>query len=109
MKKKYTLNYFQYFFIHFIPVTFVFLLGSIYITAYSTLTIIQFIVHNKKPVDDFLLYLIALIPSWKAVFDGWKEFRFPVIWLSETGITALAIAIVPIKVHILWENVLESV
>ena len=107
MKKKYALNYFQFFFIWFSFVFFVFLMGTIYMTGTSVQAIYQFVVFNKEPIDDFIIILISLVLMWNFIYVGWREFRFPVIWLSDSGITALTIAIVPIKVHVLWENILS--
>ena len=107
MKKKYILNYFQYFFIWFSFAFFVFLMGTIYLTTTSIRAIYQFVVFNKKPIDDFIIILISFVPMWNIIYIVWREFRFPVIWLSDSGITALTIAIVPIKTHVLWENTLS--
>ncbi len=104
MKKKYVLNFSQFFFIWFSPVFGMFLILAIYLTAIAFQTIPQ-LIFSKEVKDNFDLVLISLIPLWYFVHIVWKEFRFPIIWLSDTEITALVIIIIPVKVHIPWENI----
>ena len=106
MKKKYVLNFFQFFFVWFSPVFGVFLILAIYLTTITFQTILQLISFKGFP-DNFDLVLISLVPLWYLVHIVWKEFRFPVVWLSNNGITALAIAIIPIKVYVPWVNILN--
>lgn len=107
MKKKYLLDFSQIFFVKFVPVFSAFLILTIYLTGVVFQTILLFICSSEMPPNNFDLVLITIGPLWYLVYIVWREFRFPVIWLSDSGITALVIAIVPIKIHILWENILS--
>ena len=107
MIEKYKLDYSEFFFIWFSPVFLAFLMLTIYLTVIVLRAISLFVYSSKIPQSPlFEGAVISLGPLWYLIYIAWKEFRFPVIWLSDSGITALSIAIVPIKVHILWENVL---
>lgn len=107
MKRKYVLDCFQLSFILFCIVIFGFLITAIYITVIRAQDVYQFVIFNKEIGDDFVGTLIFLVMAWYFIYIGWREFRFPVIWLSDSGIIALAIIIIPVKVHIPWENVLS--
>ena len=105
MKKKYVLNFFQFFFIWFSPVFGVFLILTIYLTTITIRTTLHLLASEKSGAN-FVLFLITLPVLWNFIYIAWREFRFPVIWLSDTGIIAFIIIIIPIKVHVVWENVL---
>lgn len=107
MKKKYTLDYFQFFFMWFGPVFLAFLILTIYLTNIVLQAIFLFIYSYQMSQDPLLeAALISLLPLWLLVHVVWREFRFPSIWASNTGITALAIIIiVPIKLNIRWEEI----
>ncbi len=109
MIKKYKLDYSQFFFTWFRPVFGVFLLLTVSLTAIVLQAIYLFISSSKMPQYPLLEgAIISLGPLWYLIYIVWKEFRFPVLWLSDSGITVLAIAIMPIRIHILWENILGT-
>ena len=81
------------------------------LATYLSITIVRdmicYLFFSTSFSENFnFLFIISLYPMWLWVYTVWREFRFPVLRISEEGLTAVIIALIPHRVGVSWENIL---
>jgi hypothetical protein len=109
--KKFFLNFSDHITVMLILVYLTFVAVTLHLTitvlwVIGHIAISQTVSHSIVP-DRLDVILFSLVGLWTGIYVIWREFRFPVIWLSEKGIVALVIVLlIPFKVSVFWEDVL---